>query len=171
MSLAKGGKTKQFWVEDGLLVARGKQLYVPRARGLRKKLLQKCHDILWAGHPGWQRTYALLKKGYFWPNMRDDIMQYTKTHLVCQQDKVKKAKVARLLEPLKVPTRPWKSISMDFITHLLKVGDFEAILVIIDRFSEYATSFHYQIVFSQIDNLVVLQTCYLVMRCVDKHCE
>ncbi|KAA0060641.1 reverse transcriptase [Cucumis melo var. makuwa] len=28
---------------------------------------------------------------------------------------------------------------MDFITHLPKVGDFEAILVIIDRFSKYAT--------------------------------
>ena len=66
-------------------------------------------------------------------------MQYTKTCLVCQQDKVEKAKVAGLLEPLQVPTRPWESVSMDFITHLPKVGDYETILVIIDRFSKYAT--------------------------------
>ncbi|KAA0051359.1 reverse transcriptase [Cucumis melo var. makuwa] len=139
MNLAKAGKTRQFWVEEDLLVTKGNRLYVPRAGDLRKKLLYECHDTLWAGHPGWQRTYALLKKGYFWLNMRDDVMQYTKTCLICQQDKVEKVKVAGLLDPLPVPTRPWESVSMDFITHLLKVGDFEAILVIIDRFSKYAT--------------------------------
>ncbi|TYK01597.1 reverse transcriptase [Cucumis melo var. makuwa] len=139
MNLVKAGKTRQFWVEEDLLVTKGNRLYVPRAGDLRKKLLYECHDTLWAGHPGWQRTYALLKKGYFWPNMRDDVMQYTKTCLICQQDKVEKVKVAGLLDPLPVPTRPWESVSMDFITHLPKVGDFEAILVIIDRFSKYAT--------------------------------
>ncbi|MEI4908097.1 hypothetical protein Q8G40_28850, partial [Klebsiella pneumoniae] len=56
-----------------------------------------------------------------------------------QQNKVKKAKVIGLLEPLLVPTRPWQSVSMDFITHLPKVGNFEAILVTIDRFSKYVT--------------------------------
>ncbi|KAL0541779.1 hypothetical protein IC582_021836 [Cucumis melo] len=77
MNLVKAGKTRQFWVEKDLLVTKGNRLYVPRAGDLRKKLLYECHDTLWAGHPGWQRTYALLKKGYFWPNMRDDVMQYT----------------------------------------------------------------------------------------------
>ncbi|TYK25835.1 reverse transcriptase [Cucumis melo var. makuwa] len=139
MNLVKAGKTRQFWVEEDLLVTKGNQLYVPRAGDLRKKLLYECHDTLWAGHPRWQRMYALLKKGYFWPNMRDDVMQYTKTCLICQQDKVEKVKIAGLLDPLLVPTRPWESVSMDFITHLPKVGNFEAILVIIDRFSKYAT--------------------------------
>ncbi|KAA0046930.1 reverse transcriptase [Cucumis melo var. makuwa] len=54
-------------------------------------------------------------------------------------DKVEKAKVVGLLNVLPIPTRPWESVSMDFITHLPKVGDFKAILVIIDRFSKYAT--------------------------------
>jgi len=93
----KAGKTRQFWVEGDLLLTKGNRLYVPRAGDLRRKLLHECHDTLWAGHPGWQRTYALLKKGYFWPNMRDDVMQYTKTCLICQQDKVEKAKVSGLL--------------------------------------------------------------------------
>ncbi|KAL4026339.1 hypothetical protein IC575_014768 [Cucumis melo] len=106
MNLVKAGKTRQFWVEEDLLVTKGNRLYVPRAGDLRKKLLYECHDTLWAGHPGWQRTYALLKKGYFWPNMRDDVMQYTKTCLICQQDKVEKVKVVGLLDPLPVPTRP-----------------------------------------------------------------
>ena len=65
-------------------------------------------------------------------------MQYMETCLVWQ-DKIDKAKVAGLLEPLPVPTRPWESISMDFITPLPKVGEYETILVIIDRFSKYVT--------------------------------
>lgn len=30
MSLAKSGKTKRFWVEDGLLYSKGHRLYVPK---------------------------------------------------------------------------------------------------------------------------------------------
>ncbi|KAA0067334.1 reverse transcriptase [Cucumis melo var. makuwa] len=74
-----------------------------------------------AGHLGRQRTYTLLKD-YFWPNMRDDVMQYTKICLICQQDKVEKAKIVELLDPLPVPTRPWERVSMDFITHLSKMS-------------------------------------------------
>ena len=92
------------------------------------------------GRTPWVATNLCLnKKGYFWPNMRDDIMQYTKTCLICQQDKIEKAKDSGPLEPLPVPTRPWKSVSLDFITHLPKVGEYETILVIMDRFSKYAT--------------------------------
>lgn len=43
------------------------------------------------------------------------------------------------LEPLPVPTRPWESVSMDFISALPKVGDYGSILVVVDRFSKYAT--------------------------------
>ena len=139
VKLAKPGKTRQFWVEGDLLMIKGNRLYVLRTGELRQELIQKCHDTLWVGHPGWQRTYALIKRGYFWSNMRDDIMQYTKTCLIYQQDKVEKAKASGLLEPLPVPTRPWESVPLDFITHLPKVGEYDAILVIVDRFSKYAT--------------------------------
>lgn len=49
-------------------------------------------------------------------------MQYKKTCLIYQHDKIEKAKVAGLLEPLHVLMRSWESISRDFITHLLKVA-------------------------------------------------
>lgn len=44
-----------------------------------------------------------------------------------------------LLEPLPVPERPWASISMDFISALPKVGELGSIIVVVDRFSKYAT--------------------------------
>ena len=64
MNLAKEGKTHQFWVEDDLLWAKGVCLYVPKTGDLWRTLMSECHDTLWAGHPGWQRTHALLKQGY-----------------------------------------------------------------------------------------------------------
>ncbi|KAA0060369.1 putative mitochondrial protein [Cucumis melo var. makuwa] len=49
------------------------------------------------------------------------------------------AKVVGLLESLHVLMRPWENVSMDFITHLPKVSDLKAILVIIHQFTKYAT--------------------------------
>ncbi|XP_058008477.1 uncharacterized protein LOC131182958 [Hevea brasiliensis] len=67
MKLVEEGKTEQFWLDDDLLMTRRNQVYVSKVGNLRKLLLQEYHDTLWAGHPGWQRTLALLKQGYYWP--------------------------------------------------------------------------------------------------------
>ncbi|KAK3017021.1 hypothetical protein RJ639_006532 [Escallonia herrerae] len=56
-----------------------------------------------------------------------------------QQDNVERKKKAWLLQPLPVPKRPWESVSLDFITGLPKVEDLGIILVVIDRFSKYAS--------------------------------
>ncbi|KAI3446915.1 hypothetical protein Pfo_003580 [Paulownia fortunei] len=108
--LAVEGKTKQFWVEDGLLYTKGRRLY----------LIKECHDTKWAGHPIQRRTMALLETAYFWPYMRDSVELYVKTCLVCQQDKVETKQLIGLLEPLLIPDRPWESITMDFIRALPK---------------------------------------------------
>ncbi|KAK3012399.1 hypothetical protein RJ639_010564 [Escallonia herrerae] len=56
-----------------------------------------------------------------------------------RRDKVERKKKAWLLQPLQVPKRPWESVSLDFITGLPKVGDLGTILVVVDRFSKYAS--------------------------------
>ena len=120
-------------------MATSNHIFVPRVGDLRKTLLRECHDTLWARHPGWERTLALVKQGYYWPQMRDDVEEYVRTCLTCQQDKVEHKKKAGLLEPLPVPKRPWESVSLDFITGLPIVGDIGTIMTIVDRFSKYAT--------------------------------
>ncbi|XP_078446358.1 uncharacterized protein LOC144715301 [Wolffia australiana] len=54
-------------------------------------------------------------------------------------NKTEKAKATGKLEPLPRASRPWESISMDFVTCLSRVGGHDAILVVVDRFSKYAT--------------------------------
>ncbi|XP_074301078.1 uncharacterized protein LOC141632412 [Silene latifolia] len=50
--LAIEGKTRKFWMEDDLLFTKGHRIFVPKAAGLRKILLQECHDTLWAARQG-----------------------------------------------------------------------------------------------------------------------
>ena len=69
--------------------------------------------------------------------MRDDVEAYVKTCLVCQQDKIEQNLPAGLLDPLPIPSRPWESISMDFIVGFPKVDGFGSIMVVVDRFSKY----------------------------------
>jgi hypothetical protein len=71
--------------------------------------------------------------------MCDDVVEYVRTCLICQQDKPEHKKKAGLLEPLPVPKRPWESVSLDYITSLPKVGDIGTIVTMVDRFSKYAT--------------------------------
>ncbi|XP_016486286.2 uncharacterized protein LOC107806614 [Nicotiana tabacum] len=54
-------------------------------------------------------------------------------------DKVEQQKPGGLLEPLPVAERPWESVTMDFITCLPKSGGYSTIMVVVDRFSKYAT--------------------------------
>lgn len=42
-----------------------------------------------------------------------------------------------LLEPLRVPKKPWQHIAMDFIEGLPQSGKFNCLLVVVDRFSKY----------------------------------
>ncbi|KAI5316908.1 hypothetical protein L3X38_036615 [Prunus dulcis] len=130
---------RRFWLDDGILYATGKRIYVPRWDNLRRELLKKCHDAKWEGHPGTHRTLALMSEAYYWPQMREDVDSFMRTCLVCQQDKTLQKQPDGLLEPLLVPTRPWESLSMNFIMSLPKSEGCGLILVVVDRFTKYAT--------------------------------
>ncbi|XP_049394692.1 uncharacterized protein LOC125858983 [Solanum stenotomum] len=52
MELAAQGKTRRFWVEDGLLLTSGRRVYVPKFRTIRRQIIKKSHDTPWAEHPG-----------------------------------------------------------------------------------------------------------------------
>ena len=58
---------------------------------------------------------------------------------MCQQDKVEQRQPRGLLEPLPIAERPWNSVTMDFIIGLPKLEDSGSIIVMVDRFSKYAT--------------------------------
>ena len=112
-------------------------MLVPKGK-LRLALLNECHDGPVTGHRGVKPTLAELVKNYCWPNLQDDVEQYIKSCITCQQDKTQLRKEAKVLRPLPILTKYWENISMDFITHLPKSKGFDSIMVIIDRVSKMA---------------------------------
>ena len=68
--------------------------------------------------------------------MRDLIKKYIKNCDICQRTKVVRHAPYRLLQPNEVPEKPWKSISMDFITDLPKSAGYDALLVVIDHLTK-----------------------------------
>ena len=112
-------------------------MLVPKGK-LRLALLKECHDGLVAGHRGVEPTLTELVKNYYWPNLWDDVEQYVKSCVTCQQNRTQFCKEAGLLRPLPIPTKCWKSVSMDFMTHLPVSKQFNPIMVVVDRVNKMA---------------------------------
>ncbi|KAF3653748.1 hypothetical protein FXO38_15495 [Capsicum annuum] len=53
--------------------------------------------------------------------------------MVFQQAKYQVLATAGLLQPLPIPDGIWEDISLDFIIGLLKSGDYDTILVVVDH--------------------------------------
>ena len=106
VSLMQQGKSNRFWVEDVIFYTKGRRVYVPKWGNLRPNLIKECHDTKWAGYPGQRRTRALLESAYYWPQMWDEVEQFVRTCLVCQQDKTEQQCPVGLLESLPTPDRP-----------------------------------------------------------------
>ena len=83
-------------------------------------------------------TYSRIKHLFAWTGLRNDVEQYVKACVVCQQAKPDRAKLPGLLQPLPVPAAAWQVVSLDFIEALSLSGGYNCILVVVDLFSKYA---------------------------------
>ena len=124
-------------VEEGLMLYQGK-VYVPKDEEIRRDVVRTYHDSLPAGHPGRWKTYELVSRNYWWPGMSTFVEKYVSTCDTCMRTKNIPQKPRGLLKPNDPPSNPWQHISCDFITQLPPSNGFDAILVVVDRFSKQA---------------------------------
>jgi len=103
----QNGAKSHFHLQNGLLWYKQKRLYVPKGK-MRDTILKECHDGLLAGHGGAKHTTTLLKKSYYWPNLKDSAEEYVKTCLTCQQNRTFNKKQAGLLQPLLISGGSWE---------------------------------------------------------------
>ena len=113
-------------------------IFVPNIGDLRTRVLKVCHDHPVAGHPGQTKTLELLRRDYFWPKMREDVVAFVKSCVTCGRAKARRHQPYGTLQQLPIPERPWHSVSMDFIEQLPTSSGFTAILVIVDRLTKQA---------------------------------
>jgi hypothetical protein len=138
-SLRKGPNPDGKWSlpASGLLLHEG-LLFVPNVGDLRTRVLKSCHDHPLAGHPGQTKTLELLRRQYFWPKMREDVVGFVKSCVTCGRAKARRHQPYGVLQQLPIPERPWHSVSMDFIEQLPPSSGFTAILVIVDQLTKQA---------------------------------
>ena len=113
-------------------------LCIPRSGRLIVDRLFEAHDTTVGGHLGRDKTLANVAKNFFWPGMVRDVDQYVASCGNCQSNKGIKRLPLGLLYPHERPQRRWEKISLDFIVQLpkTKVGNFDAILTVVDQFSK-----------------------------------
>ena len=87
-----------------------------------KQLIHDHHNLPVHGHPGISRTTDLLQRRYWWPRLRQDVIQYVRGCAECQRHKVNTRFTKALLAPifLEPKANPFEVIALDFITKLPK---------------------------------------------------
>ena len=92
---------------DGTIRFKGR-IYVPEAADLREQLLIEAHETPYSVHPGTTKMYQDLKKGYWWPGMKKDVVRFVEKCLTCQQVKAEHQRPAGTLQPLEIPEWKWE---------------------------------------------------------------
>jgi hypothetical protein len=142
-TIANSGDSAPEWAKrwqrdpQGFLQYEGK-LYIPA--GARLLAMQRCHDDPLAGHFGFSKTFDLLKREFWWPQMRKDAKNYCSSCITCARGKSTRHARYGELQPLPIPENVWEDVAMDFITELpssaLNGHRYDSILVVVDRFSK-----------------------------------
>eukprot|EP00253_Pinus_taeda_P029383 PITA_29383 len=134
-TLLEGQQVPDFHLQDTLL-CHLEHLCVPSSE-CTKMIWEACYS--WAaGHFGVEKTVAVLQKYFYWPNLRQNVVKYIRSCTACAIAKptIKKQGLYTLLP---TPSRPWESISMDYMSCLpsTKHGN-HCVFVVVDKFSKMA---------------------------------
>ncbi|KAG7663999.1 uncharacterized protein J8A68_002500 [[Candida] subhashii] len=161
---------KKYKLEDGLLYYMGydreglasPRLWVPTTE-LQLRVIHQHHDTASTLHPGLSPTYFDMQKYYYWPDMHESIRRYIKHCGICQAIKPRTQSGYGLLHPIKIPTKRWQSITMDFISGFKNTDGKDQVLIVVDRLTKRAH-------FIPCSKNITAQECsYLILNEVIKH--
>ena len=107
---------------------------IPNDATLREKIMQEYHDA--QGHPDARRTQSAIMRTFWWPKMAQNIKRHCNKCATCKRIKSRTSKPLGKLDPLPKATRPWDTMSMDFITGLPIVEGYDAIATFVDTFTK-----------------------------------
>jgi hypothetical protein len=135
-ALLKNNKNAQHITNIDNLIYFKNKLFIPTDE-LRLEIMKHRHDNLAAGHFGINKTFDLIQRDFWWPNMHRFVTDYVKS-CDCARNKAIRHKPFGLLQPLPIPNRPWSSISTDFIVELPPSNGYNAISVWVCRLTKMA---------------------------------
>eukprot|EP00253_Pinus_taeda_P012349 PITA_12349 len=138
-ALSRKDSQSEYMIDDAGIVYFKQRIYVPNQNKVKNLIMDEFHISHYAGHPGYQKMITAIRKEYFWPGMKKDIVEYLARCLECQQIKAEHQHPAGLLQPLPIPEWKWEIISIDFITGLPRTKkNNDSIMVVVDKLSKDA---------------------------------
>ena len=90
------------WKEDRVVYMEGR-IYIPNNKKIREEILKENHNLVDVRHLGQQWILELLKRNYWWPELKEDVKKYIQGYFRCQQNKVQHQKKSEELHPLEIP--------------------------------------------------------------------
>ncbi|KZS06792.1 Uncharacterized protein APZ42_029632 [Daphnia magna] len=93
------------------------QLVLPLA--LRHYVLKELHDAPMGGHLAFYQTYLKVKNLYYWPTMREDILEYCQACETCTANSFSTYKA--FLNPYELAKAPFQVIGIDFLSPITPV--------------------------------------------------
>ena len=75
------------WEEDGVVYMEGK-IYILNNKKIKEEILKENHNSVDVGHLGQHRMLELIKRTYWWPELKEDVKKYIQGCFKCQQNKV-----------------------------------------------------------------------------------
>ena len=112
------------------------RLCVPLSQ--RRLVMEESHEQAFEGaHQGVEKLWQKLSGKFYWKRMKADLTKFVQTCDVCQKTKPSNFNRYGYLIPNPIPSRPYQSISMDFIVHLPWSEGFNAIHVTVDRLTKH----------------------------------
>ena len=114
------------------------RILLPNDASFRADLLKELHDTPLAGHPGFHKLLNYVNQRYTGLHIRQDVLDFTRSCPECQKSKPRHERPQGITKPLEPPQTSWRHISMDLITQLPHSNAYDAIFIIVDRFSKMA---------------------------------
>jgi hypothetical protein len=139
--MATNPERHMFSKKEGLWYFDGK-IFVPSVKV--QDVMREYHDHPVMGHQGTFKTTKRISEQYYFPRMHDQVKEYIKKCAACQKAKTNKHKPYGEMQVMEPPTKPWETITMDFITKLPPSKDpvlgvtYDSIWVIVDKLTKYA---------------------------------
>ncbi|CAA93236.1 retrotransposable element/transposon Tf2-type [Schizosaccharomyces pombe] len=125
-------------LKDGLLINSKDQILLPNDTQLTRTIIKKYHEEGKLIHPGIELLTNIILRRFTWKGIRKQIQEYVQNCHTCQINKSRNHKPYGPLQPIPPSERPWESLSMDFITALPESSGYNALFVVVDRFSKMA---------------------------------
>ncbi|KAI0501334.1 hypothetical protein KFK09_016278 [Dendrobium nobile] len=133
------GKKSELRVSNFGVIFCKNRLWIPVFGDLKKEILYESHHSGYTIHPGSGKMYGDMKRLFWWPGMKKDVVDFVSKCEACQLMKAEHQRPGGLLQSLPIPEWKWEEVTMDFAMGFSRSRQgHDVIWVIVDRLTKSA---------------------------------